>query len=72
MTASEARTLYDRYIEARRLVGASTDNLTYDKMVNTLSQQSPRIMKQYNASRVEYDVVIKQDKVILKAKPKPE
>jgi hypothetical protein len=51
-------------------VGERTDNLSYDKLVSTLSKQAPAIMKQHNARGVEFNVVVKGDKVVLKAKPK--
>jgi hypothetical protein len=44
--------------------------MTYDKLVRTLRQQGAKIMEQYKARGVEFGVVIKDKKVILKAKPK--
>ncbi|HUH02252.1 MAG TPA: MXAN_5187 C-terminal domain-containing protein [Kofleriaceae bacterium] len=70
MSEGQTRALYDRYVQARKLVGERTDNLSYDKLVSTLSKQAPAIMKQHNAKGVEFDVVVKGDKVVLKAKPK--
>lgn len=69
MSEAQTRALYDRYVQARKLVGERTDNLSYDKLVSTLSKQAPAIMKQHNAKGVEFNVVVKGDKVILKAKP---
>ena len=70
VTEKEAHALYDRYVQAKKLVGDRVDNLSYDKIVSTISKQAPRIMKQYDAKAVEFNVVLKEDKVILKAKPK--
>jgi hypothetical protein len=70
MSEGQARDLYDRYVQARKLVGERTDNLTYDKLMGTLNKQAPKIMKQHNARGVEFNVVVKDDKVVLKAKPK--
>jgi hypothetical protein len=70
MTEKQTKDLYKRYVQARSLVGESTSNLSYDKLVRTLNKQAPKIMKQHKAKGVDFSVVIKDDKVILKAKPK--
>ena len=70
MTEPEARALYAKFLKARQLVGESNDGMSYDKLVRTLRQQGARIMDQYQAKGVEFGVVIKDNKVILKAKPK--
>ena len=70
MTEDESRKLYSRYVQARKLVGERTDNLSYDRLMKTLNKQAPQIMKQHNASGVQFGIVIKGDKVVLKAKPK--
>lgn len=70
MTEKQSKDLYKRYVQARTLVGESTSNLSYDKLMRTLNSQAPRIMKQHKAKGVDFSVVIKDDKVILKAKPK--
>ena len=66
----EGEQLYRRYVQARKVVGESVDNLSYEKLMNTLSKQAPAIMKQHQASGVEFNIVIKDNKVVLKAKPK--
>lgn len=71
MDEKQRRALYKRYIKARKLVGERIDNVSYDKLMRTIDKQSGRIMKQHKkAKRVDFNVVIKDDKVILKAKPK--
>ena len=47
-----------------------TDNVSYAKLLRTLNKQAPQIMKQHGAKAVEFNVVIKEDRVVLKAKPK--
>ncbi|MCG8417410.1 MAG: hypothetical protein MJE77_05635 [Proteobacteria bacterium] len=69
MTESQTQALYKRYMQARKLVGNSA-NVSYEHMVKTLRDQTSRIMQQHKATAVDYKVVIKNDKVILKAKPK--
>ncbi len=70
MTERQSRDLYNRYVQARKLVGERTDNLSYDKLMSTLNKQAPKIMQQHRAKGVEFNVVVKGDKVVLKAKPK--
>jgi hypothetical protein len=70
MSEKETRELYDRYVQARKLVGESTANLTYEKLVKQLDKQASQIMAQHAARAVEFSVVLKDDKVILKAKPR--
>ncbi|HTM22903.1 MAG TPA: MXAN_5187 C-terminal domain-containing protein [Kofleriaceae bacterium] len=70
MSEQQARDLHARYVQARKLVGEKTDDVTYDRLMATLHKQAPKIMADHKASGVEFNVVIKDDKVILKAKPK--
>ena len=44
--------------------------VSYDQLMKTLKRQAPQIIKQHGASGVTFNVAIKGDKVILKAKPK--
>jgi hypothetical protein len=71
MSDADARALYAKFLKARQIVGESNDGMSYDKLVRTLRQQGARIMEQYQAKGVEFGVVIKDNKVVLKAKPKP-
>lgn len=69
MSEKQTRAIYDRYVQARKMLGASGD-VPYERMVKTLNNQASRIMEQHKAKAVDFKVVIKNDKVILKAKPK--
>lgn len=70
MSEADTRSLYARYIKAREVVGEKSDPMSYDKLLRTLSSQAPKILEQHKASGVEFNVVIKDNKVVLKAKPK--
>ncbi len=69
MSVKEAQTLFKSYKKARELVGQDTSKLNYDRLMRSLNKQAPSILKQYNATAVKFDVVVKGDQVILKAKP---
>jgi hypothetical protein len=68
MTEAETRVLYEQYRQARQLVGG--EDISYDRLKRKLNEQAPRLMEQYNAKGLQYDVVVKNDKVVLKATPK--
>ena len=70
MSDEASRSLYNRYLKARELVGESNDGVTYDKLLRTLRSQSSKIITDHKARGVEFAVVIKDNKVVLKAKPK--
>ena len=70
MSEADTRALYAKYVKARAVVGDRTDPMSYDKLVRTLSTQAPKILAQHKASGVEFNVVIKDNKVVLKARPK--
>jgi hypothetical protein len=70
MSEDDTRALYTKFLKARTLVGEKNDDMTYDKLLRTLRSQGSKIMEQYKAKGVEFGVVIKDNKVVLKAKPK--
>ncbi|WP_428265231.1 MXAN_5187 C-terminal domain-containing protein [Haliangium sp.] len=72
MSEADARNLYDEYVKARRLVGAREDGITFERLKHKLNEQAPRIMEQHKARELRYDVVVKNDKVLVKATPKRE
>ena len=69
MDDRECRQLYARYLKARQLVGESNDDVTYERLVSSLSKQASAIMNQHSARGVQFHVVVRGDKVVLKAKP---
>ena len=70
MDEEQTKQLYQRYLKARQLCGESNDGVTYDKLLRTLRSQSSKIITDTKAKGVEFGVVIKDNKVVLKAKPK--
>jgi hypothetical protein len=69
MDEKQSRELFTRYVKARQLVGEKNDDVTYDKLMSSLRKQAPAIMKEHGARGVEFHVVVRGDKVVLKAKP---
>jgi hypothetical protein len=70
MDEKQGRELFDRYVKAKRLVGDNTAGMSYDKLMRSLSKKTPSIMEKHKAKGVDFNVVVRGDKVILKAKPK--
>jgi hypothetical protein len=70
MTETSAQELFKKYVQAKKIVGESTDNLRYEQLVATMAKQGPKIIEDHKAKGVEFSVVIKDNKVILKATPK--
>lgn len=62
--------LYQRFVRARKLTGEDTANLTYEKMVKTLEKQLPRLRQLHGDRDVDFQVVVRSGRAILKAKAK--
>ena len=70
MTEKDARQLFQQYVKAKKLVGERTDKLSYDRLMKSLNKQAPGIMSKHKAVGVSFGVVVKEDRVVLRAKPK--
>jgi hypothetical protein len=68
MSEKQCRELHARYTKARELVGDRSE-VSYEKLLTTLNKQAPAIMKEHGAKAVDFQVVVRGDKVVLKAKP---
>lgn len=62
--------IYDAYVLAKRRCKEDTKGLTKEALGKSLRKQVPAIMKQHKCKSVEFKVVIKKGKAILKAVPK--
>ena len=63
------RRLYDTYVVARKRCGEATDGLTFDSIAARIRSQVPELMQKHKAKNIEFKVVIKGGKAILKAVP---
>jgi len=66
----QMRALYDAYVDAKRRCHEDVSKITYDAVAKSVQKQIPEIMTRYNAKAVDFKVVIKGGKAILKAVPK--
>jgi hypothetical protein len=63
------RKLYDTYLVARQRTGESTTGLSYEAIASRIRAQVPQLMSQHKARSIEFKVVIKGGKAVLKAIP---
>jgi len=63
------RKLYDTYLVARQRTGESVAGLTFEGIASRIRAQVPELMARHKARNIEFKVVIKGGKAILKAIP---
>ncbi|HZX92899.1 MAG TPA: MXAN_5187 C-terminal domain-containing protein [Myxococcales bacterium] len=63
------RRLYDTYLVARRRCGESVDGLSFDSVASRIRAQVPQLLEKHKAKNIEFKVVIKAGKAVLKAVP---
>ena len=63
------RRLYDTYLVARQRCGEPTDGISYDSVAARIRAQVPQLMDKHKAKNIEFKVVIKGGKAVLKAIP---
>jgi hypothetical protein len=71
MTDADVNSLYQKYVQAKQLVGEAAGARDREKLLKTINAQAPKIMEQYKAKGVDFSVVVKDNQVIIRAKPKP-
>jgi hypothetical protein len=71
MSNADVNALYAKYVKAKEILGEEAGPGAYGKLLKTISAQAPKIMEQYNAKGVDFSVVVKDNQVIIRAKPKP-
>ncbi|MFT3711825.1 MAG: MXAN_5187 C-terminal domain-containing protein [Archangium sp.] len=72
LSDTKIKAIYDAYVMAKKRCGEDTRAVTYDSVATSLKKQVPELMKQHNAKSVEFKVVIKDGKAVLRALPKEE
>jgi hypothetical protein len=70
MNEADVNALYSKYVKAKEMVGETAGPGAYSKLMQTINAQAPKIMEQYKAKGVEFSVVVKDNQVVIKAKPK--
>ena len=70
LTDDKIDAIYNAYRTAKQRCKEKVNGISREKLATTLNKQVPSIMKQYKCKSVEFKVVIKGGKAILKAVPK--
>lgn len=70
LSDTKIKAIYDAYVMAKKRCGEDTRALTLDSVASSLKKQVPELMKQHKAKSVEFKVVIKDGKAVLRALPK--
>jgi hypothetical protein len=70
MTDADVNALYAKYVKAKEAVGEKAGPGAYGKLLQTINAQAPKIMEQYKAKGVDFQVVVKDNQVVIRAKPK--
>ena len=71
LSGDKVKQIYDAYLTAKKRCKESTAGITPEAVASSLRKQVPQIMKESGARSVDFKVVIKDGKAILKAVPKP-
>ena len=66
---NQLRKLYDTYLVARQRCGEPTDGISYESVASRIRQQVPQLLEKHKARNIEFKVVIKGGRAILKAIP---
>jgi hypothetical protein len=69
LSDGKLRRLFDTYLVARQRTGEPTEGLTYEAIAERIRAQVPLLLQQHKAKSVEFKVVIKAGKAVLKAIP---
>jgi len=64
------RAVYEAYIAARKSCQEDVSRLSYESVADSLRKQVPELLERHGAKDVEYKVVVKDGKAILRAVPK--
>lgn len=70
MSQDKVQAIYDAYVMAKQRCNEPTEGLTPETLATTLRKQLPSLMQKHNAKDIDFKVVIKGGKALLKAVPK--
>jgi hypothetical protein len=63
------RRLYDTYLVARQRCGEPTEGISYESVASRIRAQVPQLLEKHKANNIEFKVVIKGGRAVLKAIP---
>jgi hypothetical protein len=66
LSDERARQIYSAYVQAKRQAGESTAGLTYDRLAKSLRDQSAKLRAQHPNRALDYEVVTKDGKAVIR------
>jgi hypothetical protein len=63
------RRIYDTYLVARQRCGEPTEGISYESVASRIRAQVPQLLEKHKANNIEFKVVIKGGRAVLKAIP---
>lgn len=60
------REIYSQYVQSRRDRNESTTGITFDKLADSLRTQADKLKEKHSAKKVDYEVVVKDGKTLIK------
>lgn len=70
LSETKIKAIYDAYVTAKRRCNEDTSGMSLESLASTLKKQVPELMKQHNAKSVDFKVLIKEGKAVLKPVPR--
>ncbi len=70
MSEAQLRSIYDAYVSAKKRCNEDVSRLSYEALAKTIAKQVPELLSKYGAKSVEFKVVIKDGRAVLKAVPR--
>jgi hypothetical protein len=70
LSDQKMKAIFDAYVMAKKRCNEDVSKLSLTGLSETLRKQVPQLMKTHNAKSVEFKVIIKDGKAILRALPK--
>jgi hypothetical protein len=70
LSDAKVKAIYDAYVTAKRRCQEDVSKLSLDTVASSLRRQVPELLKKHNAKDVDFKVVIKDGKAVLRAVPK--
>ncbi|HEY6105272.1 MAG TPA: MXAN_5187 C-terminal domain-containing protein [Anaeromyxobacteraceae bacterium] len=67
---AQMRALYDAYVVAKKRCNEDTSRITFDSVAKSVNKQIPELLIKLQAKAVDFKVVIKDGKAMLKAVPR--
>ena len=67
---AQMREIYASYVAAKRSCNEDVSRLTYEAVAKSVAKQVPELLSRHKAKSVEFKVIVKGGKAILKAVPK--